>query len=362
MIIAYSGFMLVARSLSLAALLTAAFAPCLASAHEVYVLTQEQIRTGMIAPPTSAISVILANTGSFMLAASLAVIVVVAIFFLSISRRLERLCDPFLEKIKHYAPAVARVTIGISLVAAAYFEALFGPELPLASLFGPYAMLVRAILAIAGILIVIGWHVRAAALAMLVLFAVAVSKQGTYMLTYANYLGEIIVLLLIGTHRLGIDRFRSSLSRSRHALEAVQDALAPFSFLFLRIAFGVSLIYASFYAKFLHNELAYEVATLPLAGHALGLSQYFGIEPHFLVLGAGIIELVIGMFFLLGIEIRFTALFVEFWLALSLVYFGETVWPHIVLIGIPIAFFMYGYDKYSLEGRFFKKPGREPVF
>ncbi len=79
------------------------------------------------------------------------------------------------------------------------------------------------------------------------------------------------------------------------------------------------------------------------------------------MLGAAIIELLIGTFFILGIEIRFTALFVLFWLSLSLSYFGEAVWPHIVLIGIPVAFIFYGYDKYSLEGRFFKRRGREPV-
>jgi hypothetical protein len=62
-----------------------------------------------------------------------------------------------------------------------------------------------------------------------------------------------------------------------------------------------------------------------------------------------------------GIEIRFTSLFLEIWLALSLWYFGETVWPHLILIGIPIAFIFYGYDKYSLEGMVFKDPKRQPM-
>ena len=78
--------------------------------------------------------------------------------------------------------------------------------------------------------------------------------------------------------------------------------------------------------------------------------------------GFTLIEMVIGLFFVLGIEIRFTSLFLLFWLSLSLVFFGETVWPHIVLIGIPLAFIFHGYDRYSVEGRFFKKAGREPIF
>jgi len=124
----------------------------------------------------------------------------------------------------------------------------------------------------------------------------------------------------------------------------------------MRVAFGVSLIYASVYAKIMHNNLA-----LAVTAHYPGMVAFFGFEPHFLVLGAAIIEIVLGLFFILGIEIRFTSLFILFWLSLSLWYFGESVWPHIILIAIPLAFVCYGYDRYSLEGLFFKKNGREPV-
>jgi hypothetical protein len=115
-------------------------------------------------------------------------------------------------------------------------------------------------------------------------------------------------------------------------------------------------IYASLYAKIIHNQLAVAVTyTYP------DIVGFFGFESHFLVLGAALIEVCIGLFFILGIEIRFALLFLLFWLSLSLSYFGEAVWPHFILIGIPTAFILYGYDRYSLEGRFFKKDGREPV-
>src|SRR6201999_918731 len=118
-------------------------------------------------------------------------------------------------------------------------------------------------------------------------------------------------------------------------------------FFILRVTFGISLLYASIYAKFLHNHLALDVASMTFNGHMTNLAAALGFEPHFLVIGACIIEIVIALFFILGIEIRFTALFLEFWLSLSLFYFGEVVWPHIILIGIPVAFIFYGYDKYS---------------
>lgn len=123
----------------------------------------------------------------------------------------------------------------------------------------------------------------------------------------------------------------------------------------MRVLFGVALIYTSFYAKILHSDLAL------LTVQKYDLTRYLHFEPHFLVVGAACVEIVIGLFFVLGIEIRFTSLFLLFWLTQSLLFFGEVVWPHIILIGIPIAFFFYGYDKYSIEGHFFKKGNIEPV-
>ena len=320
-----------------AAGLLAAFAfPLLASAHEVYVLTSPEVAEGLTTPAFSPWSVIAANPTQFLFWAGVGAILVFCIFFISTSRFLERLCAPTLIRLKPYAPMVARITIGLSFLAAAYYQALFGPEIPLSVLFGSAAPLVTIILLLVGVLLCINRFGKIAALVALCFFAAAAWRFGWYMLTYTNYFGELLIVAWLG----------------------IENRYSP---LVLRFAFGTSMLYASLYAKFLHNDLALQVASLPLAGHSGSLAAALGFEPHFLVLGAGIVELVIGTFFLLGIEIRFTALFLEFWLTLSLLYFGEVVWPHIVLIGIPIALFLHGYDHYSLEGYFFKKRGREPV-
>jgi uncharacterized membrane protein YphA (DoxX/SURF4 family) len=251
--------------------------------------------------------------------------------------------------------------VGLGFLAGGYFQALFGPELPLAADFGGYAHLVSLALIVIGTLIVIGWWARGAAVAALAIFCTALYLHGSYMLTYVNYLGEIIVLLLIGSHRLSVHSLTGWHERFHRSFHVIVDKVKHLAFPILRVCFGISLIYASAYAKIFHNNLALQVASLPLAGHAYPLAHYFGFEPHFLVLGAAIIEILIGLFFVFGIEIRFTSIFLLFWLTLSLIYFGEVVWPHIILIGIPIAFIVHGYDKYSLEGLFFKRGRREPV-
>jgi hypothetical protein len=119
--------------------------------------------------------------------------------------------------------------------------------------------------------------------------------------------------------------------------------------------FGISALYASWYAKLFHSNLALNTVT------DYHLTKYFHFSALFIVLGALIVESLIGFFFILGIEIRFTALFFLVFLTLSLFFFGEVVWPHLILIGVNIAFILHGYDKYSIEGRFFEKDNREPV-
>ena len=345
-----------------AAFLAAWSLPLVASAHEVYVLTANDISTDITERPFDMFAVALQNMHQFMFWAFIAILTVSAVFFISILRPVERALDPIFKRLKPYAPAVARVTVGIGFICASYFQASFGPELPLAASYGPYAPLVGIVLAVTGTLIIIGFWARAAAVVALLLFANAARLHGWYLLTYANYFGEFIVLLIIGSHRASVHSIMGWGERFHRSFHAISEKLRPLAFPILRVCFGISLLYASLYAKVLHNNLALQLVSNPLAGHPYPLAHYFGLEAHFLVLGAAIVEVVIGLFFILGIEIRFTSLFLLFWLSLSLWYFGESVWPHVILIGIPISFIMYGYDDYSLEGRFLGRGRRrEPV-
>lgn len=353
---AYSESMLIRLAWALIAGAALLLGPAIASAHEVYVLPSGTINEALGMQPFNMWQVVVANLGEFTLWAFIAAIVIFVVFFVSVSRGIERLLDPWLAKLPRYAPAVSRITVGISFIAAAYYQALFGPELPLAGTFGASAPLVTVLLLAVGVAITVGWYARVASLAVLALFAVEIGVHGVYMLTYTNYFAELLILVILGAHILAIHHKGHDIASAPPALLRIKKALTPYAFLILRVGFGISLFYASLYAKILHNNLALDVAyAYPPLVH------FFGFEPHFLVLGAALIEMLIASFFILGIEIRFTSLFLLFWLTLSLIYFGEVVWPHVILIGIPIGFIFYGYDKYSLEGWLMKRGGREPV-
>lgn len=330
--------------------------PSTTEAHEVYVLEDDVIETAIQSPSFSFLPVIQKDINLFLLWSLITIIILVVIFFASISRPLERMLDPFLAKLPRYAPLIGRLTVGATLFAAAYYGALYGPELPLSETFGALTPAITILLVVGGIMITLGAYARVAALGLLLLFFTEVAQRGWYMLTYAPHAGELLLIYLLGAHHVAVHAHKHDVERRAGWVLRVKEYLAPHAFMILRISFGASLIYSALYAKVIHNNLA-----LAVTEAYPSLVAFFGFTPEFLVLGAAIIEIVVGLLFVLGIEIRFVSLFILFWLSLSIWYFGEVVWPHIILLGVPIMFICYGYDKYSLEGYFFKKDGREPV-
>jgi uncharacterized membrane protein YphA (DoxX/SURF4 family) len=307
--------------------------PYVSSAHEVYVLSPETIANDIATPSQNPLLAILNHEMQVVLWGFVVLVAVLTIFFASITHRLEEFFAPYFVHMRPHAPLVARVTLGVCLMFSGYHAALFGPELPLGT--DMWAKLMQATLFVSGALITLGVAVRPAALAAGAVFAFGVATWGSYMLNYANYLGEIVVVFML-------------------AAVATRKRLEPYAFLALRVAFGVSVVYAAVYAKFWYSNLA--ISTV----YQYQLTNYFHFDPLFIVMGACIIEILMGIFFIIGFEIRHTALFFLFWIFLSLLYFGESVWPHLVLVGVNLALFMYGYDKWTVEGRFFNRGRLQP--
>ena len=327
--------------------------PMIASAHEVYVLDSATIIKDVAAVSPNPFLAISNNYNSFILWGLVSMNTIVLVFLLSVFRPLEYKLTPIFARGKKYAAPVARITLGLSLILCAYNQGLFGPELPIPQFAHTFAPLVTIVLYSSGILITVGFLTRYATLAALSMYIWGVLFYGTYMLNYANYFGEILIILALGGGYLSVD------GRRAHELSEVWKQrvqhLEKYVFLILRISFGIAIIFASYYAKFSHSRLAIDTVT------QYHLTNYFPFDTLFVVLGAFIIETIIGIFYIIGFELRWTALFFLFWITLSLFYFGESVWPHLILIGLNITFLLHGYDRYSIEGRVFKKRHLEPM-
>lgn len=333
-------------------------APTLALAHEVYVLPKEVVAHALTMPSLQMFDIIHANAGSFFFWMFISVWAIFTILSISLTKPVERYLLPLLTRLKPHAALVARITLGSAITASGFFAAMFGPELAFGDFLSPsMASLVADVLIVSGTLITAGLFTRIVALVLAVLYFIMWAHYGVYMLTYANYLGEILLTLIIGNSSYALDRYFHHLYP--HTIHRLVEWLEHHAFFILRVCFGVSLIFASMYAKFIYAQLALETVI------RYNLTDYFPFEPSFIVLGAFCIELLLGLFFILGFEVRFASLFLLFWLTLSLLYFGEAVWPHIILAGCAIAIFMHGYDDYTVEFGLMRRRYKwlkEPVF
>ncbi|MBI5457949.1 hypothetical protein HY971_04485 [Candidatus Kaiserbacteria bacterium] len=328
--------------------------PTIASAHEVYVLDPSAVAAGMATASPNPFTAYSGNELSFFFWGFIVFVTTLTILFVSLFRVFERLADPLLFSLKQWAHPLVRLTVGACLLSFGIAGKLYGTEIDTGGLFGSWGVVMQALFVLGGVVTIAGIYVRTVAILSLTVYAYAASALGWYVLTYADHLGSYLLLLVLGAGSWSLENFlhRGYLP---HPMRRYLQPFVPFAFPVMRVLFGFGLIFAAVYAKFIHTQLALDVV------QQYHLTTYFPFDPLFIVLGALIIESAAGLMMLLGIEIRWTALFLVFWLTLSLLYFQEAVWPHLILFGLGIALFFHGYDRYSLEGRFFKRHGIEPV-
>ncbi len=317
-------------------------------AHEAYVLTHTEVEQALSMTSPNPFTALAAEGGRFALWGLGIGTIAILIFFISFNPSFERVCGPFLMRLKKYAPFIGRMTLGAALLASGYYHAAFGPELPMSGN-------VSLVLMFGGLFIMIGFLSRLVAALGILFFVVLISQYQVYMLTYLNYVGEMILVLILGGGTWSIDRVAPIIKGVESRLQAVAKRWERYSFLILRLCFGAAIFFASFYAKFLHSNMALETVA------DYHLTHYFPFTPLFLVLGAFIVEAIIGICFFIGLGVRFAALVFIFFLILSILFFGEAVWPHIILFGVNLALFTHGYDKYTVGALLQGRREGEPV-
>ena len=326
----------------------------IASAHEVYVLDEAAIEAAMATTSPDPFSAYFGNEYQFFFWGLVSFVAVSTILAASAFRLFEPTIGPLLMRLKRYARFIVRLTAGATLLTFGYYGVLYGPELPLPEIFGAWTPTVQTLLICLGIALILGAYTRIAALVALGVYIAASLVLGAYVLTYASHFGAYLLLLILGGGEWSLAalwRF----ARSPEWLRVKSRQLRALAFPIMRVAFGVGIMYAAVYAKYIHSELALAVVA------KYGLTDYFPFDPLFIVLGALIVEFLAGLMIVLGVEIRWTALFLVFWLTMGHLFMHEEWWVHLVLYGLGLAIVCHGYDRYSLEGKYLKRKEWEPV-
>ncbi|MEK7603038.1 MAG: hypothetical protein AAB459_02220 [Patescibacteria group bacterium] len=310
-------------------------------AHEVYVLNSEKIKTGLndhsvhvfdALNSAKNVRLFLLFSGIIALLVLIALILSFKTFFIRIGKKL--------DKSSSWALVVIRIAFGASLILSAVNNSLYGPELPLGDFYAPFFL--KIIMLVSGTSLIVGFKSRLFAAVSIIIWFFAFTVKGPYVLTYINYLGEAIALVMLPRTIFSIDEKLGSYDGKKFALEKYSLPIA-------RILFAFSLLYTAITIKFTTTVLTLDVV------RDFQLTRFFPFDPLFVVLGASLIEVLVGLLFLFGILQRFTSALFLIVMMLSVWFFGEAVWPHLLIIALGVGLFMHRPDNLTLDSMYLWK-------
>lgn len=316
----------------------------IAWAHEAYVLPYDTFWGDLKEPFNPEAFGALKNPQNIRLTAIIVVCVLAGLGVNFLFRRtaLGRKTNAFIERFAPLGRHFIRITIAVALFFSAASNTFLGPELH-GSLF-PYPRLIQIALFAISVMIATGFLTELAALASIAIYISGMFVFGPYVFTYLNYLGEFIVLLLFGMRVFSVDRFLFGPLRRLGSLKKYETVI-------VRVFYGLALIYAAITVKLLHPELTVTVVN---TWHLTKFHWLFPSDPLLITFGAGVVETVIGLFIIFGFEMRLTVLVSLFYITLSLLYFRELVWPHLLLYGISFNLIVQP-EIFTLDHIFFRK-------
>jgi hypothetical protein len=293
--------------------------PIAAFAHEVYVLNPDEFTRQWNTTSVQLLDV-LQNPKDIMtcIVITLGILLLLTLtFFFLRSQRGKRFTAAF-ERYSKYGPLILRLVIGASFIFSAYYGSFLGPELSINSL--PGAILIQTLMYTVGILFLWGLCIEIAALTGLLIITLGFAVYNIYLLTYISYVGVLLAFLC-----------------------------SKYEVPFVRVFYGIGLLFAAINIKLLHPAVALMVV------EKYNLTQFhwlFPSDPLLVVLGAGLVEVALGLFIIFGFELRLVVLISLFYLTLSLLFFREALWPHLIMFGISFDL-LVSKQHYSLDALLF---------
>ncbi|PSP83399.1 DoxX family protein [Halobacteriales archaeon QS_1_68_17] len=257
----------------------------------------------------------------------------------------------FRETIADYrdlVPWMLRLSLGIPLVGAGFAGYLFSPVV---------AQPARILQVVLGFFLLFGLATRAVAAAGLVTYLVAAAADPRLLLAM-EYVGGFLGILLVGGGRPSADDVLGTVATApgtvygrvdpvHRVSEWVADVLDPFR------AYAPSVVRVGLGATFVYLGLVEKLAN---PGRALlvveqyDLTALVPVDPGVWVLGAGLVEIAVGVALVAGLFTRATAL-VAF-VILTTTLFGlpnDPVLPHVTLFGLSSAVLTMGAGPLSLD-------------
>ncbi|MBP7805062.1 MAG: DoxX family protein [Candidatus Pacebacteria bacterium] len=309
--------------------------PSIASAHVGYVLDQEQFAENQGSDTAFLFGGLREAPQSVVVVAVVSIILIGLILFFRSRPGIKIFLARCREKLSTYGDILewmARLSLGIALIGAGTAEAFISPVLT----GNPNVGLLEILL---GFMMLLGFLLTPVYLATIVLFFVGIAHSG-YLIGNLDFLALTIAAFSLSTARPGLDDI---LGIGAWNMGGRIKHLVP---LVLRIGLGTAFIFLAVYEKFLNPHGSEAVVQI------YNLTQVIPVPASLWVLGAGIVELVLGVLLIIGFEIRLVSIISFVVISLSFFYFKESVYSHVTLFGALSMLVVTGAGKWSVDNYF----------
>ncbi len=264
--------------------------------------------------------------------------IIISLFIILIGIYLEKkLTVPYkVEKIIHkWAPGVlslASIGFGLAFIIFALKGFVFAPNLPAVGAMGNVML---AIEFIAGLMILLGFYERLGGLLVLLLFILGIGQYGGIeMLDTLEMFGFIFYIIIIGRPKWKMKDWNFV----KHLSQKIHSYGVPI----LRVGTGLNLIVLGFTEKIFNPSLTnnflnhYNWNFMQSLGFHNFTNYYFGFS-------AGVVEILFGVFFVLGLVTRTTTIALAVFLVMTLCLLGPVeLIGHLPHFSIAIVLFVLG--------------------
>lgn len=288
-------------------------APHAALAHVSYVLTPTEIAMSrgvswsyILEPFTHLNNVLL-----MLLVGLLLVLTILVAETLPLTKKILAHTKEKLSSYHEFIPWILRLALGISLIGSGAGEVLISPTLSHGIVFG----IVQFIL---GFCFLSGFMILPSALMTLLLYVYGLTHE-IYLLGNLDFFVLALSIFFFHSPRPGFDDifnldFIKLSNTSRHFI-------APL----VRVGLGVSFIYLALHEKLLNPMFS------NLVVENFHLTHFIPVSANMWVLGAGLIELVLGICILIGFYTRLSSVISILVISVTFFYFKESVYAHVTL-------------------------------
>lgn len=313
-------------------------------AHENYVLTKEQINAGMSDWSVNVFSTLKdpVNLRMGLGIGSLIALGLLLYYFFERSRRGIWLHQQ-LAKAEGFGHVVLRLALAASFLASAQTFSYLGPEISIFSL--PLGSLIHYLLYILGFMLLFGLFSEIVGGISLVIIILATTVYKDYIFTYFNYYGEFFALIFFGSRVISLDRLLFGLNKIKQKYKHWEIAI-------IRVTYGISIAYPAISIKLLHPGIIITIV------HQYHLDQFHWLFPHdplLVSLGAGLLQVLLGIFLVVGFETRLSTFATFVLMLMSVLFFKEAVWPHYILLALAFYLIINNGGELSLDHKIMEK-------